>query len=153
MWSGGRCAGCRVSAKRDRVGGGSSKGCFGGWPSIRRGSSRLTNIAAKRVSGDGTSLLGPLREPTFRNLLTANFVSDIGAFMQAVGAAWLMVSLHSGPAYVALTQTASSLPYFLLALPAGSAGDILDRRKLILATETWMTCVALLICVLTIGKL
>jgi MFS family permease len=113
----------------------------------------LTNIAAKRVSGGGTSLLGPLREPTFRNLLTANFVSDIGAFMQAVGAAWLMVSLHAGPAYVALTQTASSLPYFLLALPAGSAGDILDRRKLILATETWMTCVALLICVLTIGKL
>jgi MFS family permease len=99
----------------------------------------------------GSSLLRPLRVPIFRNLLTANFVSDIGTFMQSVGAAWLMVSLHAGPAYVALTQTASSLPYFLLALPAGTAGDILDRRKLILATETWMTCVALLICVLTIG--
>ena len=89
--------------------------------------------------------------PTFRNLLAANVVSDIGAFMQGVGAAWLMVSLHAGPIYVALTQTASSLPYFLLSLPAGSAGDIVDRRKLILATEAWMAGVALLLCVLTIG--
>ena len=93
----------------------------------------------------------PLRVPTFRNLLAANVVSDIGAFMQGVGAAWLMVSLHAGPIYVALTQTASSLPYFLLSLPAGSAGDIVDRRKLILATEAWMAGVALLLCVLTIG--
>jgi MFS family permease len=89
--------------------------------------------------------------PTFRNLLAANVVSDIGTFMQSVGAAWLMVSLHAGPIYVALTQTASSLPYFLLSLPAGSAGDIFDRRKLILATEAWMMGVALLLCVLTIG--
>ena len=55
--------------------------------------------------------------------------------MQSVGAAWLMVSLHAGPGYVALIQTAASLPYFLLALPAGSAGDIFDRRKLVLFTE------------------
>jgi MFS family permease len=92
-----------------------------------------------------------MRVTTFRNLLAANFVSDIGTFMQSVGAAWLMVSLHAGPMYVALIQTASSLPYFLLALPAGSAGDILDRRKLILSAEIWMTCVAALICVFTIG--
>jgi MFS family permease len=89
--------------------------------------------------------------PTFRNLLVADVVSDIGTFMQNVGAAWLMVSLGAGPIYVALTQTASSLPYFLLALPAGSAGDIVDRRKLILFTETWMMSVALLLAVLTIA--
>jgi MFS family permease len=79
--------------------------------------------------------------------------SDIGTFMQNVGAAWLMVSLGAGPIYVALTQTAASLPYFLLALPAGSAGDIFDRRKLVLATESWMMGVALLLTVLTIGGL
>ena len=71
--------------------------------------------------------------------------------MQNVGAAWLMVSLGAGPAYVALTQTAASLPYFLLALPAGSAGDIVDRRKLVLFTESWMMGVALLLVVLTIA--
>src|SRR5579864_3368860 len=95
----------------------------------------------------------PLRVTVFRNLLVADVVSDAGAFMQNVGSAWLMVSLGAGPIYVALTQTAASLPYFLLALPAGSAGDIFDRRKLILATESWMMAVALLLAVLTIAGL
>jgi MFS family permease len=97
------------------------------------------------------SLWQPLRVATFRNLLAADVVSDIGAFMQNVGAAWLMVSLGAGPIYVALTQTAASLPYFLLALPAGSAGDIFDRRKLVLFTESWMMGVALILAILTIA--
>lgn len=85
-----------------------------------------------RIPGSSSSWR-PLRVSTFRNLLLADVASDIGTFMQNVGAAWLMVSLGAGPIYVALTQTAASLPYFLLALPAGSAGDIFDRRKLVLA--------------------
>jgi Transmembrane secretion effector len=43
--------------------------------------------------------------PVFRNLLIADGISDIGTFMQSVGAAWLMVSFGAGPLYVALTQT------------------------------------------------
>ena len=49
--------------------------------------------------------------------------------MQSVGAAWLMVSLNAGPMYVALTQTASALPFFILALPAGTIGDIVDTSR------------------------
>jgi MFS family permease len=77
----------------------------------------------------------------FRNLLIADFVSDVGAFMQGVGAAWLMTSLSSSPLQIALIQTASALPFFLPALPAGSIGDIVDRRKLILGTESWMLAI------------
>ena len=77
------------------------------------------------------SLWRPLRSSTFRNLLFADVVSDVGTFMQSVGAAWLMVSLSAGPMYVALIQTASALPFFLLALPAGAIGDIVDRRRVI----------------------
>jgi MFS family permease len=102
------------------------------------------------VSRESGGLGRPLRVPVFRNLLIADLVSDIGTFMQNVGAAWLMVSLHAGPGYVALIQTAASLPYFLLALPAGSAGDIFDRRRLVLFTEVWMMAVALILAVLTI---
>ena len=97
------------------------------------------------------SLWRPLRVTVFRNLLIADVISDAGAFMQNVGAAWLMVSLGAGPIYVALTQTAASLPYFLLALPAGSAGDIVDRRKLILFTESWMMGVESILAILTIA--
>ena len=98
-----------------------------------------------------TSLWRPLRSPTFRNLLIADVVSDVGTFMQSVGAAWLMVSLHGGPMYVALIQTASALPFFVLALPAGAIGDIVDRRKLILLTETWMLAVALVLAMMTMA--
>jgi MFS family permease len=115
---------------------------------------KLTDTTENNIkSRDSSSLWRPLRISTFRNLLVADVVSDIGTFMQNVGAAWLMVSLGAGPIYVALTQTAASLPYFLLALPAGSAGDIVDRRKLILFTESWMMGIALLLAVLTIAGL
>jgi MFS family permease len=91
----------------------------------------------------------PLRITIFRNLLMADLVSDIGAFMQSVGAAWLMTSLTTSVTYVALIQTAAALPFFLLALPAGSIGDIFNRRKLILGTEIWMAIIAILLAVAT----
>src|SRR5438093_10139816 len=96
----------------------------------------------------------PLRSSTFRNLLIADVVSDVGTFMQSVGAAWLMVSLNAGPMYVALTQTASALPFFILALPAGAIGDIVYRRKVILLTEVWMFSVAAVLTAMSIsGKM
>lgn len=70
--------------------------------------------------------------------------------MQSIGAAWLMTSLTNNPLYIALIQTATALPFFLLALPAGSLGDIFDRRKLILSTETWMFAVAVVLTVVTV---
>jgi MFS family permease len=102
-----------------------------------------------RDSASSTSAWRPLRVPLFRNLLIADFLSDIGTFMQTVGAAWLMTSLTSRPSYIALIQTASALPFFLLALPAGSLGDIFDRRKLILCTETWMFIMATILAAVT----
>lgn len=100
-------------------------------------------------SPPSTSAWHPLRVALFRNLLIADLVSDIGTFVQTVGAAWLMTTLTTRPAYIALIQTASALPFFLLALPAGSIGDIFDRRKLILCTETWMFIMAVVLASVT----
>jgi MFS family permease len=97
-----------------------------------------------------SNLWHPFKTPIFRNLIIADVVSDVGSFMQSMGAAWLMVSLHAGPLYVALIQTASALPFFLFALPAGALGDIVDRRRLILVAEIWMAGVAIVLCVATI---
>jgi MFS family permease len=93
----------------------------------------------------------PLRLPVFRSLLIADLVSDTGMFMQSVGAAWLMLSLTPNPTMVALVQTVSTLPYFLIAIPAGALADIVDRRKLILCTELWMFAWSLVLAVLTIA--
>jgi Transmembrane secretion effector len=56
-----------------------------------------TNEEKDLAQRSPAGLMSPLRVPRFRNLLIADLVSDIGTFMQNVGAAWLMVSLHAGP--------------------------------------------------------
>src|SRR6267378_1224600 len=115
-------------------------------------SGQTTGASQVHLPGTGSRWTAwkPLRVPMFRNLLIADLVSDIGTFMQGVGAAWLMVSQGAGPLLVALTQTASALPFFLLALPAGALGDIFDRRRLIVTTEVWMASVAAAIAALTL---
>lgn len=110
----------------------------------------LHYLSVESVATQSRSPWRPLRIPLFRNLLIADLVSDIGTFMQSVGAAWLMTSLTTSPMYVALIQTASALPFFVLALPAGSIGDIFDRRKLILRTELWMLGMAIVLAIITI---
>src|SRR2546427_8008552 len=116
-----------------------------------RAASSADSAKSAPVRAGPPSLWRPLRTPVFRNLLIADVLSDIGTFMQTVGAAWLMVSLNAGPMYVALIQTASALPFFIFALPAGAIGDIVDRRRLILYTETWMLAVAITVALLTIS--
>lgn len=80
----------------------------------------------------------PLRNPTFRMMWGAQFASNIGGWMQTVGAQWLMLSLTPATSYLAFIQTASSLPVLLFAIPAGAAGDLVDRRRLLLATTAFM---------------
>ena len=46
-----------------------------------------------------------------------------------------MTRLDPSPLTVALVQVASSLPLFLLAIPAGAWSDIVDRRKYLMAGE------------------
>jgi MFS family permease len=91
----------------------------------------------------------PLRQPIFRALWTANLVSNIGTWMQSTASAWLMTSLTPSTVMVALVQTASTLPLFLLAMPAGALADIIDRRRLLLLTQSWMLVAAGLLSILT----
>ena len=66
--------------------------------------------------------------------------------MNDVVAAWMMTSLTSVPIPVALVQTASTLPVFVLGLPSGAMADILDRKRFFMMTQFWVTATALLLC-------
>ena len=64
-----------------------------------RGHGRLTDTTQEKLTTRrSSSLWRPLRVSTLRNLLLADVVADVGAFMQNVGAAWLMVSLGADAA-------------------------------------------------------
>lgn len=80
----------------------------------------------------------PLARPVFRSIWIASLASNLGTWMQNVGAAWLMTSLAPEPIFVSLVQAASNLPLFVLALPAGALADVLDRRRLMLGALAWL---------------
>ncbi|HYZ28564.1 MAG TPA: MFS transporter [Thermoleophilaceae bacterium] len=92
----------------------------------------------------------PLRHPVFRALWIAQTVSNVGTWMQTVGAQWLIVSLGGTALTVSLVQTATTLPTFLIGLPAGALGDILDRRRLMIGSQLFMLVCAALLGVLTL---
>src|SRR5258706_2543012 len=70
--------------------------------------------------------------------------------MQTVGAQWRIGSLGGPALTVSLVQTATTLPTFLVGLPAGALGDMLDRRKIMLCAEAFMLVCATVLGVLTL---
>ena len=93
------------------------------------------------------SALAPLRLPVFRMLWSVWLTANICMWMNDVASAWMMTSLSPSPMWVALVQTASTLPVFLLGLPSGALADILDRRRYFIITQFWVAAVALILCV------
>src|SRR6266705_3607863 len=96
------------------------------------------------------SVWAPFREPLFRGLWIAAVISYTGTWMQNVATGWLMTSLTMSPLMVSLVQAATSLPVFLVALPAGALADMVDRRRLLVVTQTWMVVAAAALGVLTL---
>jgi MFS family permease len=84
----------------------------------------------------------PLRSGLFRGLWIATIVSNVGTWMQDVGAGWLMTSLSGSPSMVALVEAADSFAVMLLAMPAGALADIVDRRRLLIAVQFYLLAVA-----------
>jgi len=96
------------------------------------------------------SAWSPLREPLFRSLWVASVISYVGTWMQNVGAGWLMTQLTTSPLMISLVTAAGTLPVFLVILPAGALADIVDRRRLLLVTQSWMVIAAGLLGIFTL---
>src|SRR3974390_2817046 len=92
----------------------------------------------------------PLQEPLFRSPWIASLGAYTGTWMQNVGAGWLMTQLSPSPLMVGLVQAAASIPVFLVVLPAGALADMVDRRRLLLFTQSWMVLAAAVLAVLTL---
>jgi MFS family permease len=91
----------------------------------------------------------PFHQHVFRAIWIAQFVGNIGTWAQTVGAQWLMGDLGGGAFQVSLLQTATTLPVFLLVLPSGSLGDIVDRRRLLIVSQAIMLVGAGILAALT----
>lgn len=77
----------------------------------------------------------PFAHASFTVLWLATVVSNVGTWMNDVGAGWLMTELSPSPLVVAGVQAATTLPVFLFALLAGAVADIVDRRKMLIVVN------------------
>ena len=102
---------------------------------------------APRAGDEAHSTFAPLSVPAFRMLWLTWLAANTTMWMNDVAAAWLMTSLAPSPLWVALVQSASTLPVFLLGLPSGALADILDRRRFLMVTQFWVAGIAVLMCV------
>ncbi|MCI0430252.1 MAG: MFS transporter [Rhodospirillales bacterium] len=96
---------------------------------------------AARPAGP-TTPFAPFRHTAFTVLWLATVLSNVGTWMHDVAAGWLMTSLAPSPLMVALVQTATTLPVFLFALPAGALADILDRRRMLMLVQAALAVIA-----------
>ena len=80
----------------------------------------------------------PLRDGPFRLFYSGSIGTALGYTMQAAMAAWVMATLTPSALMVALVQSASTAPFLLFGLVAGSLADIMNRRRLIVGTQLVM---------------
>ena len=111
----------------------------------------MSTLAAESsiTAGAPPTTWAPLRIALFRWLWIGALVSNVGTWMQTVGAQWLLVHEANAATLVSLVQTAQALPVLLLAMPAGVVADSFDRRRLLIGVQGFQALVALLLTVLT----
>src|ERR1700732_3395039 len=80
-----------------------------------------------------------LRNPTFRNLWIASLVSGTCVSAHDTAATWVMNTLTASPFLISLMSTVASLPFLIFTLPAGALADMVDRRKLLVLMNLWLT--------------
>src|SRR3954462_5235062 len=92
--------------------------------------------------------LSPFRYPMFRAIWLATLMSNLGVWIQSVGAAWLMTSITDSAPMVALVQSATALPVLLFSLFGGALADLWDRRLVFMTGQIIVLSGATLIAVL-----
>jgi MFS family permease len=76
------------------------------------------------------------REYDYRRLWTAQFISNLGSWMQAVAQGWLVYRLTDSAFLLGFVGFAATAPAIVLMLPGGVLADQLDRRRVI-ALSQW----------------
>ena len=95
------------------------------------------------------STWSPLRIGAFRAIWIAVLVSNIGLWMQTVGAQWLLVDQPHASILVALVQTADMLPDVIFGVIGGVLADMFDRRRLLIGVQAFMAVTGLALTLLT----
>src|SRR2546429_7773773 len=91
-----------------------------------------------------------LRHRNFLLFWSGAFLSNTGTWMQAVAQGWLVFELSNSPFWLGVDGFMSTAPGLVLTLAGGVFADLIDRRKLLIYTQTVAGVAALTLGVLVL---
>ncbi|TPQ21079.1 MFS transporter [Streptomyces sporangiiformans] len=86
----------------------------------------------------------PLRRPAYRRLWSSTVVTAVGSQLTAVAVPKQIYDITGSSAWVGYASLAGFLPLVVFALWGGAIADSVDRRKLLLVTNTGIAVTSLL---------
>lgn len=93
-----------------------------------------------------------LRHRDFRLFWTGNFLSNIGTWMQNIAQGWLVLQLTNSAFWLGVVGFAASFPILLFALIGGVIADHVNKRKLLMVTQSAMMIFAFIMAALAYFK-
>ena len=91
-----------------------------------------------------------LRHRNYRLFVGGQLISLVGTWLQSVAQAWLVYRLAGSALLLGVVGFAGQLPVLLLSPLGGAAADRLDRRRVLVATQSAAMILALLLGTLTV---
>jgi MFS family permease len=95
-------------------------------------------------------MFAALAVPNFRLFLAGQAISLTGTWMQVVAQSWLVLQLTGSGTILGLVAAAQFLPVLLLGAYGGLVADRVDKRRLLLGTQTALGLLALVLGLLTV---
>jgi MFS family permease len=89
-----------------------------------------------------------LHNADYRYLWTGNFFNMAGYLIQLVTVGWLVWELSGSATMVGIAGSLRSVPFIVMGPLGGVLADRLDRRRLLMTTQTIMAVIALLFAIL-----
>ena len=108
---------------------------------------KSSTIAVPASVAPKSSTFTALRNPVYRNLWLATLLSGTCVSAHDTAATWAMNMLSPSAFLLSLMSTVASLPFFFFTLPAGALADMVDRRKLMLIMNFWLSAIAALLAI------
>jgi len=87
-------------------------------------------------------IIRALRNPNFRLFWSGNFLSNIGTWMQNVAQGWLVLTLTGSAFWLGVVGFAGSIPFLIFTLFGGVVADRVNKRRLLLVTQSIMMLLA-----------
>jgi MFS family permease len=91
--------------------------------------------------------------PNYRRYFFGQAVSLIGTWMQTVAQSWLVLQLTGSATALGVVVALQTLPVLLLGPYGGVVADRVDKRRLMMALQTMMGLLALVLGILTVTDL